>query len=299
MLKDGILLPTQTQIEELTQKGFVEPMKQIIQFWTPLILWIQEKNVEFVVLLTDSLLKYVESRHDLCKTRGFVTLLISTLITHLQSACGSRELMCRIFKHCILDPTRESNLLLSTINTLVNLSESKQVEIRALKDTIAPYGDIFTRFGCSRDSKVIATDYARLQEYFETMPIIDLNLSCLRPDSEQTQTDIMNSWSSAAGIPWTSIQEGVSLNGLKPHSNLDMKASLGKLPETIDAAVDLAISRSNNKTDQTPDVNFSRLSSNKMKEYGAQNRKEESVGDAACRQSVGDETQSHSGVTLF
>ena len=243
LLRSGILLPSQIQIEELDGRGCEETSKQLLEFWKPLILWLEQENDLFLNLLADALLAHFENYDNRCEARRFVTHLITTFIERLRLGCKNRELLCRILKYCLLDPFHESNELLAALVKMVNFSESAKTEIHALYDAATKHSDVFADCHLTNDLYVAKT-YSKVKEYFAAMPIANLDLGdlTLGPDPS---VDVGSSWSAAAGISWWSVKEGHPLRFLESHSRSDVNANLLKLPGNIDIAVDQEIELSN------------------------------------------------------
>ena len=244
LLRSGILLPSQIQIEELDGRGSKEPIEQLLEFWKPLILWLEQENNRFVTLLADGLLKHYENNDNRCEARRFVTHLISTFIKQLRLGCENRELLRRILKYCLLDPFHESNELLVAIANMVNFSESAKTEIHTLYNAATQYSDVFADY-CLTNDLYLAKNCSKIKEYFAAMPIANLDLGDLTLGPSDPSIDVGSSWSVAAGVSWGSVKEGHPLRFLQSHCGSDADLDLLKLPGSIDIAVDQEIKLSN------------------------------------------------------
>ena len=296
LVQSGILLPSQIQVEELEDRGFKEPIKELIEFWKPLIIRLQERNSQFIALLTDSLLEHFEDQNNSYESRRFVTQLVSTFVMEFsQLNCENRDLSYRIFRYCLLDPSRESNHLFLTVKNLANLGKSEEIEIKALYDAVRPQEDIFSKCSLVGDLQSSKRNF-RLQEYFSAMPVAGLNLSCLIPDLARPQRSTIASWSVAAGISWSSVQEGLSLHCFE--SLQDSSTNVLQLPQNVDAAVSEAI-RLSNDLDSDSDIPFSRVFSESVEENDVRFDDEELTVNSTCRQPSYNEMHPSVDVCLF
>ena len=295
MIRSGILLPSQIQIEELEDRGCKEPIKQLIEFWEPLITWLQERNSQFITLLTDSLLEHFEDQNNAFEARRFVTRLISTFVKQLQLDCDNRDLSYRIYRYCLLDPSRESKHLFLEMKNLANLRQREEIEIKALYDAAMPDKDIFSN--CCFDVDLHSSkEYFRLQEYFSAIPVAELNLNCLISDAARPQTSPFTSWSAAAGVSWSSVQEGLSLHCFE--SLPDSSMNILQLPQSVDAAVNETIRLSNDLYSGS-DVPFSRVSSEIVEEHDIQCGDEQLAVDLTRGQYNNNEMHPSEDVCLF
>ena len=284
-------------MEEIESRGFQEPLEKLVEFWKPLILWFQEKNSQFITLLTDSLLKHFEDNGCECETRRFLSQFISTFAKHLQLDCDNGKLSCRILKYCLFDPSSDSNHLLSDIKDIIGISNSNEMDVRMLRDAILRYEDVFTKHCLLGDSQ-ITIDYSRLREYFAVMPIDNVNLNSLLPDVSELQTDVLSSWSAATGTSWSTIQEGRTLHYFESLSDSSVNSNLLRLPDNIDGAIANAL-RVSSESEADFDVAFNTVASNKAEEHDMQYDEEQTAASLPYIPPIETETHPSGDVCLF
>lgn len=214
---------------------FREPLEQAVEFWKPLIFWIQEKKDLFVPILIDYLLKDLESTNCGWEIRRFATILISALVRHIKPATNDVELHCRILKHCLLDPCSESKHLAATVANGANLTMTKEFEINELEGAIKSNEDIFTHCCFTANPFAILEDYTRLKEYFAAIPTLRIDLSRLKPTLQKLRqiSKELSPWSTAGEVSWNSIQGGVSLKSFQDSPDLDEQKFILKLPKGV------------------------------------------------------------------